>query len=231
MATLKFRCDRDALSEALQTVQRGVSSRPGIPALTGVLIEAADGGELTLITTDLEVSARLTISVAGDRVGDRAGAGAPAGRHGQEPVERARRGRDRPEPGHDPLCGVRGHAAAAPGRGLPGAAGAERDHRDGRGGRVRRGDRAGGTRRVARRGPSGAHRRAARGQPRGRRDGRDRLVPARRRATWSRAPRARRRRSCPSERCPRPAARPRRTRSRPSRSSSTRARCRSRSAR
>jgi DNA polymerase III subunit beta len=63
VATLKFRCDRDALSEALQTVQRGVSSRPGIPALTGVLIEAADGGELTLITTDLEVSARLTISV------------------------------------------------------------------------------------------------------------------------------------------------------------------------
>lgn len=63
MATLKFRCDRDALSEALQTVQRGVSSRPGIPALTGVLIEAADGGELTLITTDLEVSAKLTISV------------------------------------------------------------------------------------------------------------------------------------------------------------------------
>ena len=60
---MKFRCDRDALSEALQTVQRGVSSRPGIPALTGVLIEAADGGDLTLITTDLEVSARLTISV------------------------------------------------------------------------------------------------------------------------------------------------------------------------
>lgn len=60
---MKFRCDRDALSEALQTVQRGVSSRPGIPALTGVLIEAADDGELTLITTDLEVSARLTIGV------------------------------------------------------------------------------------------------------------------------------------------------------------------------
>ncbi len=60
---MKFRCDRDALSEALQTVQRGVSSRPGIPALTGVLIEAAEGGELTLITTDLEVSARLTIDV------------------------------------------------------------------------------------------------------------------------------------------------------------------------
>jgi len=61
---VKFRCDRDVLSEALQTVQRGVSSRPGIPALTGVLLEAAEGGSLTLTTTDLEVSARLTIDVS-----------------------------------------------------------------------------------------------------------------------------------------------------------------------
>ena len=60
---MKFRCDRDALSEALQIVQRGVSSRPGIPALTGVLLEAEEGGELTLTTTDLEVSARLSIDV------------------------------------------------------------------------------------------------------------------------------------------------------------------------
>jgi DNA polymerase-3 subunit beta len=60
---VKFRCDRDALSEALQIVQRGVSSRPGIPALTGVLLEAEEGGELTLTTTDLEVSARLSIDV------------------------------------------------------------------------------------------------------------------------------------------------------------------------
>jgi DNA polymerase-3 subunit beta len=60
---VKFRCDRDALSEALQTVQRGVSSRPGIPALTGVLIEASSDGSLTLSTTDLEVSARLSIEV------------------------------------------------------------------------------------------------------------------------------------------------------------------------
>lgn len=60
---MKFRCDRDALSEALQTVQRGVSSRPGIPALTGVFIEASTDGVLTLTTTDLEVSARLSIEV------------------------------------------------------------------------------------------------------------------------------------------------------------------------
>jgi DNA polymerase-3 subunit beta len=60
---VKFRCDRDALSEALQTVQRGVSSRPGIPALTGVLMEASGDGALTLPTTDLEVGARLSIDV------------------------------------------------------------------------------------------------------------------------------------------------------------------------
>jgi DNA polymerase-3 subunit beta len=59
---VKLRCDRDDLSEALQTVQRGVSSRPGIPALTGVLLEAATDS-LTLTTTDLEVSARLTLPV------------------------------------------------------------------------------------------------------------------------------------------------------------------------
>jgi DNA polymerase-3 subunit beta len=63
VGTVKFRCDRDALSEALQTVQRGVSSRPGIPALTGVLLEADEGGTLTLTTTDLEVSARLSVDV------------------------------------------------------------------------------------------------------------------------------------------------------------------------
>src|SRR5436309_3413146 len=54
---MKVKCDRDVLSEALQTVQRAVSSRPGIPALTGVLMNAS-GGELVLATTDLEVSAR-----------------------------------------------------------------------------------------------------------------------------------------------------------------------------
>lgn len=60
---MKFRCDRDTLSEALQSVQRAVSSRPGIPALTGVLMDAEAGGSLTLTTTDLEVSARLTLDV------------------------------------------------------------------------------------------------------------------------------------------------------------------------
>jgi DNA polymerase III subunit beta len=61
---VKFRCDRDVLSEAMQIVQRGVSSPPGIPALTGVLLEAEGDGRLTLTTTDLEVSARLSVDVS-----------------------------------------------------------------------------------------------------------------------------------------------------------------------
>jgi DNA polymerase-3 subunit beta len=59
---VKFRCDRDLLSEALQTVQRGVSTRPGIPALTGVLMSVGEG-ELALTTTDLEVTTEVRLPV------------------------------------------------------------------------------------------------------------------------------------------------------------------------
>jgi DNA polymerase-3 subunit beta len=59
---VKFRCDRDELADALQTVQRGVSARPGIPALTGVLMTVSEGS-LTLATTDLEVSTELSVEV------------------------------------------------------------------------------------------------------------------------------------------------------------------------
>ena len=59
---MKFRCDRDLLAEALQTVQRGVSTRPGIPALTGVLMTVGEG-QLVLATTDLEVSTEVRLDV------------------------------------------------------------------------------------------------------------------------------------------------------------------------
>src|SRR2546425_5151295 len=65
---MKFKCDRDSFSDALQAVQRAVSSRPGIPALTGVFMNAT-GGELILATTDLEVSARLRLEVQVQRDG------------------------------------------------------------------------------------------------------------------------------------------------------------------
>ena len=59
---MKFRCDRDLLADALQTVQRGVSTRPGIPALTGVLVSVGEGG-LSLTTTDLEVTTQVDAAV------------------------------------------------------------------------------------------------------------------------------------------------------------------------
>ena len=59
---MKFRCERDALAEGLQTVQRGVSTRPGIPALTGVLMTTGEDG-LSLVTTDLEVTTEIRIPV------------------------------------------------------------------------------------------------------------------------------------------------------------------------
>ena len=59
---MKLVCSREELSKGLQTVLRSVGARAGIPALSGVLIELSDT-ELSLTTTDLEVSARLTISV------------------------------------------------------------------------------------------------------------------------------------------------------------------------
>src|SRR5919108_275557 len=59
---MKLRCDRDLLADALQTVQRGVSTRPGIPALTGVLVSVGEGG-LSLTTTDLEVTTQVDVAV------------------------------------------------------------------------------------------------------------------------------------------------------------------------
>jgi DNA polymerase-3 subunit beta len=66
---VKFRCDRDALADAIQIVQRAVSARGNIPALTGVFMETSAEGSLTLTTTDLEVSARYTIDVDAQEAG------------------------------------------------------------------------------------------------------------------------------------------------------------------
>ncbi len=59
---MKFSATVTSSPTRLQTVQRAVSSRPGIPALTGVLMNAS-GAELVLATTDLEVSARFRLEV------------------------------------------------------------------------------------------------------------------------------------------------------------------------
>ncbi|MEO7071221.1 MAG: DNA polymerase III subunit beta [Nostocoides sp.] len=58
---MKFRVERDVLAEAVTWVARGLPSRPPVPVLAGVLIEADGEGTLTLSGFDYEVSARITI--------------------------------------------------------------------------------------------------------------------------------------------------------------------------
>lgn len=59
---MKFRVERDVLTEAVTWVARGLPARPPVPVLAGLLIDAADDGTLTLSAFDYEVSARITVA-------------------------------------------------------------------------------------------------------------------------------------------------------------------------
>lgn len=58
---VKFRVERDVLAEAVAWVARGLPTRPPVPVLAGVLINAGEDGTLTLSAFDYEVSARITV--------------------------------------------------------------------------------------------------------------------------------------------------------------------------
>jgi DNA polymerase III subunit beta len=58
---VKFRVERDALGEAVSFVARALPTRPVVPVLAGLLIEAGDG-QLTLSCFDYEVSARVAVA-------------------------------------------------------------------------------------------------------------------------------------------------------------------------
>lgn len=62
---MRFRVERDALAEAVAWTARTLPSRPPVPVLAGMLLEAdqADGGALTLSSFDYEVSARVSVDV------------------------------------------------------------------------------------------------------------------------------------------------------------------------
>jgi DNA polymerase III subunit beta len=57
---VKFRVERDVLGEAVSWVARSLPTRPVVPVLSGMLVEA-DAGGLTLSCFDYEVSARVEI--------------------------------------------------------------------------------------------------------------------------------------------------------------------------
>src|SRR3954451_6194569 len=59
---VKFRVERDVLAEAVTWAARGLPTRPPVPVLAGVLLEADPEGTLTLSAFDYEVSARVTVA-------------------------------------------------------------------------------------------------------------------------------------------------------------------------
>ena len=65
---MKFSVSKEKLLEGLQTVQNVVSTRTTLPILSNVLLQA-DGNELTLTTTDLDVGVRGSIEAAVDKPG------------------------------------------------------------------------------------------------------------------------------------------------------------------
>jgi DNA polymerase III subunit beta len=67
--SVKFRCEREILADALATAGRAATSRTGtLPVLSGVRLDVV-GDELTVTGTDLELTIRLTVPVGGEHDG------------------------------------------------------------------------------------------------------------------------------------------------------------------
>ena len=58
---MKFNCNQQALSKALNTVSKAVSSKTTLPVLKGILLEATAEGKLILTASDLEISIKKEI--------------------------------------------------------------------------------------------------------------------------------------------------------------------------
>ncbi|HSB88324.1 MAG TPA: DNA polymerase III subunit beta [Ilumatobacteraceae bacterium] len=66
---MKFRCERDALAEALSTAGRAATGRTGaLPVLSGLRLELV-GDKLTITGTDLDLTIQLSLTVGGDTDG------------------------------------------------------------------------------------------------------------------------------------------------------------------
>ncbi len=66
---MKFRCEREQLSEALATAGRAATGRTGtLPVLSGLRLEL-QGDRLTITGTDLDLTIQLELTVAGDTDG------------------------------------------------------------------------------------------------------------------------------------------------------------------
>ncbi len=61
---MKFTCNQQILTRALNTVSRAVSNRTTLPILKGILIEADIDGTLTLTASDMEISIQKKIKAS-----------------------------------------------------------------------------------------------------------------------------------------------------------------------
>lgn len=66
---MKIRVERDGLAEAVAWVARSLPSRPPMPVLGGVLLDAGSGDSLTISGFDYEVSAQVTVESVIDSAG------------------------------------------------------------------------------------------------------------------------------------------------------------------
>ncbi|WP_461022084.1 DNA polymerase III subunit beta [Thalassiella azotivora] len=66
---MKFRVERDVLAEAVTWTARSLPSRPPVPVLAGLLLEADAQGSLVLSGFDYEVSARVEVPAEVDEPG------------------------------------------------------------------------------------------------------------------------------------------------------------------
>ncbi|GAA0508029.1 DNA polymerase III subunit beta [Saccharopolyspora subtropica] len=66
---MKIRVERDGLADAVAWVARSLPSRPPVPVLGGVLLDASSGEALTISGFDYEVSAQVTIDASIDASG------------------------------------------------------------------------------------------------------------------------------------------------------------------
>lgn len=63
---MKFRCEREALAEALSTAGRAATGRTGaLPVLSGLRLELT-GDKLTITGTDLDLTIQLSLNVGGE---------------------------------------------------------------------------------------------------------------------------------------------------------------------
>ncbi|HMG36602.1 MAG TPA: DNA polymerase III subunit beta [Blastocatellia bacterium] len=66
---MKFRSNKSAVARELNLLQGVVEKKNTIPILSHILIEASDGGEISMIATDLDVSVTTTCEAQIDQAG------------------------------------------------------------------------------------------------------------------------------------------------------------------